>query len=209
MIGLIECGAKAGDVLPSIVSALHDGCELVRRRAARAVGDLGPASAPALPHLMMALQDGSAAVRIEVVGANGPDRGRGRPGPAGPGPAAGRRRRAVRCLTAATIKRIGRPAVDELLAALGDDNPVVRERSAAVLGRLGAVEDAVVEGLLLATGDPESDVRKAARTASRHSRKRWRLDSATGCRDAQRSATTSLLCTSRHPVTTDSTLRSA
>ena len=43
VIGLSELGAGAPVVLPALTGAMHDGCDQVRRRAARSLGDLGRA----------------------------------------------------------------------------------------------------------------------------------------------------------------------
>jgi len=64
-----------------------------------------------------------------------------------------------------SLKEIGEPAVEPLIAALTDDNSVVR---AAAAKALGSIEDPrAVEPLILALGDEDPQVRKNAVTALR------------------------------------------
>src|SRR5947209_14403141 len=72
VIGLGELGAAdATGVVPALPGAIHDGCDQVRRRAVRSLGDLGHASLPALPHLISALRDPVTCVRLEAMSALG------------------------------------------------------------------------------------------------------------------------------------------
>lgn len=165
VIALNEIGCGAPVLLPALTSALHDSSELVRRRAARALGDLGLAAIPAMPHLTAGLQDQSRTVQLEctaALGRIGPDAE-----PALPNlflllleP-----NLRVRTVVAASIRKMGQPAVSYSLAMLMDSDPLMRERACELLGQLNCVDDQVVEALLEACTDSEPEIREAARNA--------------------------------------------
>ena len=165
VLALQEIGGAAPLILPVLAGALHDPSELVRRRAARAIGDLGLAGVQALPHLIAGLQDASESVRLEVMSAL--SRLESEAEPALPllinqlcEPEI-----RLRTVASATIKRVGPVAINYLLCALVDNDAIMRERSAILLGQMGYFEDSIIEGLLEACGDSDPDVREAARLA--------------------------------------------
>jgi len=63
------------------------------------------------------------------------------------------------------LEEIGEPAVEPLVAALQDEDPVVRRIAAEVLGNLG--DPRAVAPLAAASQDENSDVRRAAARALR------------------------------------------
>jgi HEAT repeat protein len=62
-----------------------------------------------------------------------------------------------------SLKKIGKPAVEPLVAALADDNPAVRAAAAETLGSIG--DRRAVEPLVLALKDEDPQARKNAVTA--------------------------------------------
>lgn len=166
VIGLGELGpGTGGAILPALTSAIHDGAEQVRKRAARSLGDLGPAAAAALPHLISALRDPTTCVRLEAlaaIGRIGPDAE-----PAVPFivPLLSDEETRVRTVAAATLKKIGPDCIPYLVEAMSDPDAILRERSALLLGQLGATSDDAIEALLEALADFDEDVRTAARRA--------------------------------------------
>jgi HEAT repeat protein len=164
VLALSELGG-ATSVLGSLAGALHDSSEIVRRRAARVLGDLGPAALPVLPHLAAGLQDESSAVRLEcaaALGRIGPDAEAALPSLFIMLLEGDMR---VRIVVAAAIRLMGEPAVSYALAMLLDADPTMRERACELLGQLGCLDDLPVEALLEACTDPVPEVREAARNA--------------------------------------------
>lgn len=166
VIGLAELGSgSSATVVPALTGAIHDGCDQVRKRAVRSLGDLGPVALPALPHLIAALRDPTTSVRLEAMAALG------RIGPSAE-PAipylvsllADEETR-VRTVAGATLKKIGPDSVPFLVEAMTDPDAILRERAALLLGQLRAADDASIEALLEALSDYDEDVRAAARKA--------------------------------------------
>jgi HEAT repeat protein len=165
VLGLSEMGAAPPAVLPALTGATLDGSDQVRRRALRSLGDLGSAALPSLPHLVAALDDPTNCVRMEAmssIGRIGPDAE-----PAIPQlvPLLSDEDVRVRTVAGATIKKIGPSAVPHLIEALTDPDPIVRERSALLLGQFRLDDDRVIEALFEALSDLDEDVRDAARRA--------------------------------------------
>ncbi len=166
VIGLNELGASAPVILPALTGAVHDCSDQVRRRAVRTLGDLGQAALPSLPHMITALRDPTITVRMEAmaaIGRFGPDAE-----PAIPELIAllGHEDMRVRMVAGSTLKKVGRACVPHLIEALNDPDAILRERAAALLGRLRVKHDAVLQALLeVACSDFDEDVRHAARGA--------------------------------------------
>ena len=68
-------------------------------------------------------------------------------------------------LNAATSSGAASAMVNELLAALDDDEPIVRENAAIALGRCGANEPQVLSALSAAEQDEDEGVAAAAHVA--------------------------------------------
>ena len=176
--GLRKIGPAA---VPTLVAALQDAAASVRRRAAEALGGIGPAAEAAVPALVAALQNDRDAVREAAA------RALEGIGPAavpalvaalqhdvvrhwaaralrGIGPAA------VPALTPALhdadagmlgmafniVEGIGPAAVPALIAALQDDNASVRRWAAIALGRIGPAAEAAVPALVAALQDGDA-----------------------------------------------------
>jgi HEAT repeat protein len=170
-----EMGAKAKAAVPALGASLKDDDEEVRRLAAEALGRIGPDAKEAVPALREALKDKSETVRrqaAETLGRVGPDARAAVPDLIrlfadetmfAANPETGEQRSvAVRAAS-----RIGKDAVDPLLAALADDNPRVRAGAAEALGRIGPDAHRAVTLLLRLEDDPRepAEVRNAAKEA--------------------------------------------
>jgi HEAT repeat protein len=146
----------------------------LRTRAARALGDLGPAAKAALPNLIDALQDPGSTLRYWAVRAlgeigseaeaavpylidalNDPDSD------------------AVRSAAANALTRIDpRGAVSVLIEALKDPDTSVRASAAYALGDIGPDALAAVPALTVLINDANSEVRVSATEALRAIRSR-------------------------------------
>ena len=144
---------------------MHDGCDQVRRRAARSLGDLGIAALPSLPYLVSALDDEATCVRMEAMAAIGRIGADAEPAVANLIPLLADPDVRVRMVAGATIKRIGPSSIGSLVEGMSDPDAIVRERLALLLGQFRRDDDDVVEVLLEAISDDDEDVRLAARQA--------------------------------------------
>jgi HEAT repeat protein len=166
IMGLNELGAAPPVILPALTDATHDCNDQVRRRAVRSLGDMGLAALPSLPHVICALRDPSTTVRMEAMAALG--RFGADAEPAVPDLVAllGHEDMRVRTVAGSTLKKIGKASVPYLADALTDPDAILRERAAALLGRLRVKDEHILEALLeVACSDYDEDVRQAARGA--------------------------------------------
>jgi lysophospholipase L1-like esterase len=159
---LFTSGVSSADVT-RLAALLESPDSYVRGFAAFALGELGPAAAPAVPALVAALsledgfdRGGSASALARI----GPQAGAAVPalleGLASPD--GDRRWKSARILG-----RIGPPAVaavPALVAALRDPNEYVRAHAARALGRIGRRDEAALTALRSARRDPDEAVRR-------------------------------------------------
>ncbi len=68
----------------------------------------------------------------------------------------------------ATLRQIGSPAVEQLMAALDDPNSLLRQRSCEVLSRIRPVNKETAEKISRLLSDSDHDVRKAASQSLRY-----------------------------------------
>ncbi len=165
VLALNEVGGDAAAILPPMIDALADSNEMVRKRAARVMAEFGASASPALPHLNAGLNDGSLAVRLECAAALGRIGPEAEPALPNLFALLLEPDMRVRTIISSTIRRIGQTAIGYALAMLLDDEALLRERSCDLLGRMGCLDDSVVEALLEACADSEPEVRAAARHA--------------------------------------------
>ena len=156
------------DDIPRLVGVLASDDTYVRGFAAFALGELGPAAAPAVPALVAAL------ARDDGYDRGGAGAALARVGPAasaavptlldGLGSGDGDRR----WKSARILGRIGPPAsaaVPALIHALRDPNEYVRAHAARALGRIGGGGEAARAALREAGKDEDAAVRKDAEAA--------------------------------------------
>jgi hypothetical protein len=132
------------ELLPVFIQAAEDADDKVRQFAISAIGDIGPAAAPAVPTLIVVLK-----------------------GPLGELPAKfdGKRAANSRSAAAAALGNIGpaaKDAIPVLSAALQDDNIPVRRWSATSLGEMGTDGQSAVPALIAALADADPQVRRYA-----------------------------------------------
>jgi 3-methyladenine DNA glycosylase AlkC len=149
----------------SLIQALEDEELEVRRSAALALGEMGPAAVDAVPALIRALEDENVFVRRDAADALG-DIG---PGAVEAVPALiqalGDENDYVRMAARYALRNIGPEAVPVLIEALGDENSKVRLCAADALGAIGPEAKEAVPALIQALGDEEVYVRGAAAVA--------------------------------------------
>jgi len=153
-----KIGKDAAPAGPDLVVALSDDDPLVRRVAARAIGELAPDVPGAIPALVAMFPD------VEAI------RAVARFGPAGdeavPALVALFRHDdpTVRWQAVRAVGKIGRPAaVPELIQLTGSDpDPLVREHAAEAMGDIGPAAAAGVPALVKALHDPVARVRRDA-----------------------------------------------
>jgi HEAT repeat protein len=132
--GLSEMGRAALDML---VECTCDGDEPVAINAIDAIGNMGPAAAPAEPALRTALRSRNPWVRRYAAEALG------------------------------LLGRQASPAVPDLARALSDEQPYVRFNAATALARIGPVAAEATPSLVDALDDPERYTRGWAAQALR------------------------------------------
>jgi len=163
-----EAGGE--EAVPELIDTLKDSDMSVRRYAALALGEIGPAASEASPALAAALQDSNGDVRYAATGALG------RIGPAAseavPALTAALKDSdvAVRRTAAESLGQIGpgaSEAVPALVEALQDPDAPVHVFAAQALGRIGPGAAGAIPALRAALADPNGDnrVRKAAAEA--------------------------------------------
>src|SRR5439155_1762109 len=143
----------------------RDRHELVRRRAALALGELGPAARTAVPALLEALRDKELMVRRWTAFALGEIASKAASA-AGPlvellrEPSA-----ATRCIGAIALSRIGADAVSTLIPALKDADVQVRRLAASTVGKCGGDVQARLVALQSVSQDADPFVRHAVQEA--------------------------------------------
>jgi len=119
MLGILaRFGTAAPDAIPEVLSVLHDPEASVRRRAARALSQLGPLPAETALRLRERLRDSDVDVRIESINALG------------------------------TMGSEAKWTVPDLIGALSSSDSRVRAAAARALGRTGPQSDAQLSELL-------------------------------------------------------------
>jgi HEAT repeat protein len=163
---LSEFGGDALLALPELINALQDDSPVVRRRAVRAIGFIGPAAAEgALAALIAATEDLDDSVSLQAMATLGEFGAVAAPAIPALMSAVWTgdvRRRAV---SGVTLTRIGGPAVPSLIQSLSHPAAEVRAKAAHLLGQIGpAAFEArpALEALLL---DGDESARKEAALA--------------------------------------------
>jgi HEAT repeat protein len=164
---LSDMGPGAGSALPALVTILKKGSALEAEMAATAISSIGPKAAPAVPELVKTLGSGKSGrltvTVIRALGAIGPEAAISLPalvdamGILDPG------QPDIHVEAMIAIGKIDPNYVvpaKKFVKALGDKDPDVRGRAAAVLGLTGAVE--ALPDLLKLLSDEKSAVRIAA-----------------------------------------------
>lgn len=145
----------AESVLP-LIMALRENNELIRRQAARALGEIGSDAKKAIGQLRALLYDdeqtrGDAAEALGKIGKDSiPTLVK----------ALQADRAAIRQLAVAALGKVGPPAVPDLVDALGAKQVDVRRQAAAVLGPMRVGDKMVVLGLAYALKDDDEIVRQ-------------------------------------------------
>jgi HEAT repeat protein len=148
-----------------LITALGDADINVRRGAAGALGQIGPAAASAVPKLISALGDAEAWVRAAAAG------GLGNIGPAAASAvpklitALGDTHIDVRRNATEALKQIGPAAVPALITALSDTNTDVCQNAVKALGQVGPAVAEVWPALITALGDVNKRVKRDATIA--------------------------------------------
>jgi len=123
---LLQLSKKLRGWVRDLSSALQDGNEEVRFRAAQALGEIGPSAAlQAAPNLGKAVFDESARVRLAALEA------------------------------LMQMGPVGKYAVPDLVAALEDDSVFIRRRAATALGIIRSGPDLAVPALIKALQDKD------------------------------------------------------
>src|SRR5262245_57493638 len=164
--GLSEFGPEAQIALPELIKAIQDESAVVRRRALRAIGLIGPTSADdALPSLIAATEDDDESVAMQAVSTIG-DLG---PAAAPAIPAlmsaiwtGDVRRRAV---AGAAVTHIGEAAVASLMQSLEHPAPEVRSKVAHLLAQIGPAAAEARPALQNLLNDRDDAVRAEAAAA--------------------------------------------
>lgn len=163
---LSEFGPDAQLALPELIQACQDESLVVRRRAVRAIGFIGPVAADdALPMLLMATEDDEASVSLQALATLG-DFG---PAAAPAVPAlvsalwtGDVRRRAV---AGVALNRVGPAAVPSLVSSLSHPSSEVRAKVAHILGTFGLAAREACAHLRELLADRDEHVRERAAAA--------------------------------------------
>lgn len=164
--GLSEFGPDAQIALPELIAAIQDESHIVRRRAIRAIGEIGPIAADdAVTTLIAATEDIDESVTMQAAASLGEF------GPAAasaiPALMAGIwsgdvRRRAV---AGVALTRIGEAAVPALIQSLTHPAREVRAKCAHLLGQIGPLAAEARDSLESLRNDPDEEVRLEAEQA--------------------------------------------
>lgn len=163
---LSEFGPEGQAALPELIQACSDESAVVRRRAIRAIGYIGPvASEDALPTLLAATEDEDDGVALQAIATLGELAA----GAAAAVPAlvsaiwtGDVRRRAV---AGVALTRIGGAAVPALVQSLTHPSSEVRAKSAHLLGKIGPAAMEARSALLSLLHDRDDSVRARAEEA--------------------------------------------
>jgi len=165
---LSEFGAEGRIALPELIRAVQDENPVVRRRAIRAIGFIGPEAADDALSILAAstedLDDGVALQAIATLGDFGSLASSAIPALMSAIWTGDVRRRAV---AGATLSRIGPAVVPFLVQSLSHPAPEVRAKCAHLLGSLGASAQEARPALELLLNDRDDATRDAAGQALR------------------------------------------
>jgi HEAT repeat protein len=163
VIGLHEIGVGSPQALDVFVDVLNDPSLLVRRRAVRAIGDFGAAASHCVRELVTMTHDTDYSVRIEAINSLGKLGAAAKSAIPAIVALLGDEDTRIRTISGLAIRKIGHHSVPHLVGLLSDPSAISRERAASLLGRFGFCNDAILQALLEASQDEDSDVRSAAR----------------------------------------------
>ena len=163
---LSEFGPDAQIALPELINATTDASPIVRRRAIRAIGYIGPIAADDSLHALISAtedsDDGVALQALATLGEFGPLAVPALPALMSAIWAGDVRRRA---LAGAAVLRLGDAAVPYLIPSLAHPSADVRAKAAQILGRLGSAAAPAVPHLKTLDHDADEAVRTAAAAA--------------------------------------------
>lgn len=154
-----------------LLSSLQNSNEIVRRRAAQTLGQLGFASSNVVGALVFALQDGDVEVRCRAAESLGQ---LGQTSPEITTALIGALQDfniEVRRISTESLRRLGQTSqvvIEKLLMALHDKNVNTRRRAAQSLGHLGQSSQLVIEALVTALQDKDVDTRRRAAQSLGH-----------------------------------------
>lgn len=152
-----KLGKDAKSALPLLMELLEDADAEVRRNAAAAIESLAPDGTEAIPKLAKLLADPQADVRVAAAGAIGAF-----------GPKASEVvEELIRChrddkdsgvvlSCSLALADIGKPSVPHLIDELGNSRPDVRNRTAFILGKIGAAAHDAIPNLIELLADDDS-----------------------------------------------------
>lgn len=129
---VVALGEVGPPVIPTLLQALKDDQEEVRREALRVIGNLAPESSSAVPYLIGAIHDPEISVREEA------NRALGKMG------------------------AFAASAVSDLSQALYDEEAKVRKSAVMALGKIGSEAASVAPSISQALYDEDGDTRKFA-----------------------------------------------
>ena len=165
IVAMFELDREHPLVLKALVQSVADVSVSVRRRAIRSLGNIGRNVSYSLPWLIPAVHDWDMSVVMESVAAIGNFGDESEAAiPALMGWLTHPELR-IRTIVTIALSRIGQNVIPFAMAALKNPDADSRERAAALLGRLNAPEDAVLEALLESMSDEDETVRLTARGA--------------------------------------------
>lgn len=159
VVAISELPIPPAQRVEALSIALRDVSPRVRRRAARAIADQGPAAQAALSLLLNGVKDPDLSVRRDCVGALG------RLGPVAYAavplimPMLADNDVRTRVVVAVALKRIGRSCVSALLNGLLSNDPTIRGRCVTLLGQIAPDDERVALALSAVGGDENEDVR--------------------------------------------------
>jgi HEAT repeat protein len=159
-LALIEFGSDTRYALPELIQAVQDSSSLVRRRAIRAIANVGEVAwNDALPTLIAATEDEDDNVAMQALSTLG-ELG-GVAAPAIPALVSALwtgdvRRRAI---AGVALVRIGAASVPALVQSLAHPSAEVRSKAAHLLGRLGRAAESALPALRSLISDADETVR--------------------------------------------------
>jgi HEAT repeat protein len=163
---LSEFGPDSQIALPELIKAITDESPIVRRRAIRAIGLIGPIAADdALPPVIAATEDEDEGVTLQAVatlGEFGPLAVGGVPAMLAALWTGDGRKRAV---AGVSLQRVGAAAVPSLIQTLTHPSADVRVKVANVLGKMGNNAAEARPSLEPLVNDSDQSVREAAAEA--------------------------------------------